>query len=166
MKSLYLLSAAVSAITILTACGPRPAPPKAATAPAATAVADIGSSFKANIASSNIYTHSGVKEVQSIRTTGKDGTLMFGPYATAKAGNYKVVLRGDVRAIPAGQQAVFDVVASKGTTTFFKQNLAVAKGDLLTASFKLDKEVSDFEVRVFVGDKVDMTITGYEVTVQ
>jgi hypothetical protein len=166
------MSAAALTVT-LTACGPRPEPPKPATASAtpaqapaapAPAVTDLSNGFKANLAAGNIYSHAGIKEPLGIRTNGKSGALMFGPYAKAKAGTYKVVLQGEVRGV-LSEPPVFDIVAKKGAATFFKTALKVGKGELATATFKVDQDVSDFEVRVFVDGKADMTITGYELSV-
>lgn len=103
----------------------------------------------------------GVIEDDQLRTDGKAGFLHFGPYFTTMAGTYQLELYGTIGAA-AGAWA--DVVSSSGTVEHGQfPLLAAAKPDgvILEQTVKLDKPVSNLEIRVWVSDKSDLALSGY-----
>ncbi len=109
-----------------------------------------------NVVLSQVGTHTG----SGMKTDGRAGYLMYGPYRPMDAGEYILQVTGEIRA--NAEHAVVDVVDQQGTVTFARfEGLETNSGVLLKKRITLDKPAKQIEVRVWVDDKADITITGY-----
>src|SRR5471030_751617 len=76
----------------------------------------------------------------SLRTDGRSGYLVFGPYADLAAGSYSVTISGSFR---HALQAVVDVAGSSGTHQYFAANLStVVSGTTARFRFRLARDVA------------------------
>ena len=102
----------------------------------------------------------GVLEKNARKTDGKAGALVFGPYASIKAGNYELNVYGSSDFVGG---AYVDVVSDKGRLVYGRFNIEKdAKGKLLrNAVVHLTAGVSDIEVRVWVGEHDSLELVGY-----
>lgn len=98
-----------------------------------------------------------------VETSGRAGFLFFGPYRPLRAGRYELILNGQAN---AASQAYVDVVAEGGRATYFKQMLASqpAGSALGRWQFDLPHDVSDLQVRLWVGEGDQFAISSYTVT--
>jgi glycosyltransferase involved in cell wall biosynthesis len=96
-------------------------------------------------------TQIGVRTGNDIYSSGKEGFLIFGPYITLDAGSYRVNLRG-VLVDGENNKARFDVATDRGETIINQASINTSKvGPLIShLTFKLLRQQSDIEVRVFV----------------
>jgi glycosyltransferase involved in cell wall biosynthesis len=103
-------------------------------------------------------TQNGHRNGISICSTNKSGFLLFGPYISLSAGNYRVVINGifDIEKI---SDAWVDIVVDKGKTTLIKSVLS-ENFDHMSISLLIDLKTScsDLEIRVWVDDVSDITI--------
>jgi hypothetical protein len=101
---------------------------------------------------------------KGVRSNGKKGYLLFGPYVRMESGAYILEIKG-VRPESEGQILV-GVVGNQGEHTFAyfdeSNNLSQPEsGILLRKKVILDKAVDDLEVRVWVDGKATVEIYGY-----
>jgi hypothetical protein len=97
-----------------------------------------------------------------IRSDGRRGFLFFGPYWPLKAGEYVVEI--DVNA-KNPMDAVVDVVSAQGKTSHMRvamQDTSIVGGKF-RSTFSLSDAVSDLEVRLFVGEKSEISVAGYKI---
>ena len=104
----------------------------------------------------------GVIENGQLVSDGKQGFLLFGPYQPLNAGRYRLVVLGEGTVTDT---AWVDVVSKKGTVQYARFPLSstsdVNKGVLAEGSVTLESLVKDVEVRVFVGNRDVVRLTGY-----
>lgn len=101
-----------------------------------------------------------------ISSTGKEGYLIFGPYAALDAGTYKVTVSGAVESLSEGSHVTVDVVSNQGANTLGSVEIsAVPATGMPLAEFTatLPNDVSDIEVRVFVPASSRVSVSGYRV---
>ena len=104
-------------------------------------------------------TQVGVLTPQGLTATGKSGFLFFGPYATMPRGTYNLVLRGNVK---VAADAVLDVVSEKGANRLLVAELSSGgSGELGRWRFTIEKDVSDLEIRLYVGQSDVVTVSEY-----
>jgi hypothetical protein len=99
-----------------------------------------------------------------LQTTGRDGYLFFGPYATVRAGTYAVEVKGNVEEL---HDAVLDVVSSRGASVIASSALSAkdAAGAVVgRLHFAIDRDVQDLEVRLKVGTRDRLAIHSYSLT--
>ena len=106
----------------------------------------------------------GVGEVHgdSLVSTGKEGFLMFGPYAAVKAGTYTVAVEGNIASLPAGSVKV-DVVSNLGKTSH-GEHVMSEPGEFPAFEITLPATVSDLEVRVQVPEGARVAVSSYQLT--
>lgn len=100
-----------------------------------------------------------------VSAAGAAGFMAFGPYRPLLRGSYRLKVAGDAP-VPAG--AHVDVVADKGTTSFGRFPIGTqAAGNspaiLVDEILTLTEDVEDAEVRVWVDEESQVTLTGYSV---
>lgn len=107
-----------------------------------------------------IGTQVGKRSGNAIHSTKKAGYLIYGPYIPLDAGSYRVEIKGLLGTTgPTG--ARIDVAVDQGRRilgeSLFKD--APTDGSLITLCVSLDSPCTDFEVRVWVDDSADLSIT-------
>jgi Wzt C-terminal domain len=90
----------------------------------------------------------GIREGRSIKSTGKAGALMFGPYAQLPAGGFVARLEG--RCDEAGSATSIDVACETGNRVIARREIEVSAGVIGELEFELEHAVNDLEVRVWV----------------
>jgi hypothetical protein len=110
-----------------------------------------------------LLTQVGSVENGAVVTTGQAGFLIYGPYEPVEAGKYRLVLKGAGSSLAS---AWADVVSGKGTVQHAKFPLSQSEEKnadiLLSEQLTIESPVEDLEVRIHVGDKDDLRLTGYE----
>ena len=114
------------------------------------------------LAGSRVGTHTG----SGMQTDGRAGYLMFGPYQKIKSGSYTLSVTGKINA--NSEKVVVDVVGDQGKQTFARfaglglpENSNADDDVLLEEKVTLNETVDDLEVRIWVDDKVNIFIDGY-----
>jgi hypothetical protein len=104
-----------------------------------------------------------------LRSTGRAGWLVFGPYIALPRGHYVVELRGVVEAGHAGELHVV-VADAKGANVIAAVDVAqdaigdpAGAGVLATLAFQLAADSDDFEVRVRVTEASRVSVSGYRI---
>ena len=95
----------------------------------------------------------------TIRTTGRAGYLLFGPYQPLHPGRFTVTIVGTCRRAGRGEVGI-DVSVGGGETVLARADFAKNEGagTLATVPFELMAACSDLEVRVMVDDWLDCSI--------
>ena len=102
----------------------------------------------------------GVRKEGYSESVGQPGFMLFGPYATLPAGRYRLSLFGQS---DFADGAYLDVVSQQGTRVYAKHYLREAAGGTLLHDVTVDipENVSDLEVRVWVGERSRVRLSGY-----
>ncbi|WP_434110959.1 glycosyltransferase [Paraburkholderia caffeinilytica] len=111
-----------------------------------------------------LLTQVGLRSGRTVRSTGQSGYLIFGPYIALAAGEYRVVIHGFAgKGNRAG--AKFDVSVNQASLILGTSDLGEADKDgvLVTQTITLDAACKDLEVRVWVQDHSDVTISLLEI---
>jgi len=93
-------------------------------------------------------------------TQQRAGFLVYGPNVSVKSGNYLLSVSGSSNRLVG---AYVDVVSAKGSTVYAKFDLR-QEGDsylLRNRQVNLAEDVSDLEVRVWVGENDEVNLLGY-----
>jgi hypothetical protein len=102
-------------------------------------------------------------EKGKLYSNGQAGFLLFGPYRPMYAGDYRLIVRGEVS---EGGSAWVDVVSGRGAVSHGKFTLPVANGGnstlLLDNFLTLDQPAEDIEVRIHVEAEDRLYIDSYE----
>lgn len=121
--------------------------------------------FKYFGADLRLGTQVGKRIGQDIVSTGQAGYLVFGPYVSLDAGQYRVAIHGR-----SGTNSLadvnMDVVVNKGQLVLGESVLtdSDARGNLVELCISLDVPCTDLEVRVWVDEKSDLQISMIEIT--
>lgn len=113
---------------------------------------------------SRLGTQVGKRTGRDIICTGQAGYLLFGPYISLTAGQYRVAVRGTLgKNGLAG--ACMDVTVDKGGLTLGKSvlNEPDESGCLVALQISLDVPCTDLEVRVWVSDNSDLYVSMIEI---
>lgn len=100
-------------------------------------------------------TQVGIKVGKNIKSTGKDGFLMFGPHRALKAGRYSIELF-DLPADRATGSITVDFVSGGGLNRFWQARVQIekttknTKDGLLQFEVNVANQVEDFEIRCFI----------------
>lgn len=98
----------------------------------------------------------------AIVSTGQKGYLVYGPYVSMKAGEYHLVVTGSAIST---SEAWVDVASRLGDVKhaqFALSSTNAETGVLASGPVILNEDVTDLEVRVFVGADDDICLNGYE----
>jgi hypothetical protein len=109
-----------------------------------------------------IMTQVGHIEKGKLYSNGKSGFLLFGPYSPIRAGDYHLIVRGEVT---EGGSGWVDVVSSRGAFSHGKFPLVASKEHstvLVDKFLTLDQSVGDLEVRIHVEAEDRVCINSYE----
>jgi len=113
--------------------------------------------------SPRLQTQCGLRDGGLIRTVGRAGYLVYGPYVPVAPGLYEVEVYGAGDAATLAD-CIADVSATKGTLTLAEAAVEIvaaatdAKGDLLARmAVEIAEPVEDLEVRVFVRAEAELT---------
>lgn len=98
-------------------------------------------------------------------TEGKAGFLVYGPYSPLKQGSYELTVLGSSDLM---SDAYVDVASGLGEVVHARFNLKkLDEGFLLkNAVVKIPENVSDIEVRVWVGEQDKLVLSGYTLKLQ
>lgn len=125
--------------------------------------ARIGTVIRASEFTEETPTHVGGLQEAALVTTGREGFLVFGPYAAMSAGEYRLVLRGTAS---HAESAWVDVVSGSGSVQHARLRLSTSPGGeegiLASGRVSLAEPVDDLEVRVSVGETDSVRLEGYE----
>ena len=119
---------------------------------------------------SDIPTQIGIPSETGVKTTATPGYLAFGPYVELEPGDYDLEVKGIVGNTDNGN-IVIDIISHNPTQTVFasfenvlsKNTVQTAdiSQSILSERVSIDKDVDDLEVRVYVDENVDFTLTSY-----
>lgn len=114
-----------------------------------------------------LATQAGIREAGEIRTSGKPGFLVYGPYVALKPGNYRLMVKGSLSG-SKGQLALIDVIANKGERTFvatpINSDSPMKDGVITSVVFELPQAVTDAEFRIQVSEQTTGVFKGYELS--
>jgi len=112
---------------------------------------------------SRLQTLVGERSQGDIVTTGREGVLVYGPYASLSAGAYRVLVYGEL----SGEQAdaiLVDVVAVEASVQVAAWCVTTSKNDkILEAGFHLSRDVEDLEVRLMVSSNNVVRVSKIEI---
>jgi hypothetical protein len=93
-------------------------------------------------------------------TTNQSGFLVYGPYLPLNAGEYELTVHGSSSLL---EHAYIDVASDSGKRVHARFNLADEPGGTLLdkASVRLPSDVSDLEIRIWVGESDSLALEGY-----
>jgi glycosyltransferase involved in cell wall biosynthesis len=103
----------------------------------------------------------GEKYENKIRSTGREGNLMHGPFIAVGQGSYKAIIKGEMGSGGSGN-AKADIAINSGTRILSEIDIAsiTADGTLAELFFRVPEGgCSDLEVRVQVSEKSDILIS-------
>lgn len=110
--------------------------------------------------------HSAVGErlARSIKSTKKRGYLVYGPYIELEAGAYDVILHGYWDGV-ISDESYLDATMHKGQSiiVYKKLNDILVKPNRASISVYLQQSCSDFEVRIWVDDQIEIEIEMIEI---
>ncbi|WP_175933172.1 MULTISPECIES: hypothetical protein [unclassified Burkholderia] len=106
-----------------------------------------------------LSSHVGRRENGAIASTGREGFLIYGPYAALSPGRYYVRLEGWLRS-PESGEIWLDVCSDRGMQVLARQDLisTTGAGAISDCTFDLVEAVSDLEIRVWVAAQAEMRI--------
>jgi hypothetical protein len=106
------------------------------------------------------YSKVGTLKNGRLVSTGKKGTLIFGPYKPISAGEYNLRLDAEVK---TNNCIKLDVIYSKGRKTTSTELVCPGK-KVHHFTFNQSKQVSDLEIRMRVASHDEVVIDGYQLT--
>lgn len=102
-------------------------------------------------------TQVGRRHGYSMTTTGKKGYLVYGPYASVKAGRYRIRFTGNARSL-SGKEFV-DAACGEGSIILAKQKVNSREGEwTCDLDIEVNHDISDLEARLEVEDLSDITL--------
>lgn len=98
---------------------------------------------------------------RTIKSTGREGYLIFGPYLEMPAGHYQVIIYGVFGKNGLDVEAHMDVATNRGSLVLAKSLLDKVDSDgrLVTVPIVLDTPCLDLEVRVWVSRDTELLIS-------
>lgn len=106
----------------------------------------------------------GKQEGLTMQTAGAEGCLLHGPYLALPAGRYQVRIYGRIKHLGT-PPAYADITTQKGTQILSSYPLAASPELGLVAEMEvfLKTSITDFEVRVWVAENSDLSISKLEI---
>ena len=116
-------------------------------------------------ADARFHTQVGRRDQNAMRSTGKTGFLIFGPYEPFEAGTYQLVIEG----IAGGalKECWVDVTSDRGATMLLRMDLPNPVNQdnwLMSVSLMLKKAVPDLEVRIWVSASASLALRSITLT--
>ena len=112
----------------------------------------------------DLFTAVGVRDNLSIRATGKEGVLVYGPYISLPAGSYRLIAKGSLMG-DGKEIGAMDISARRGAEKIAQVSIVAptAKSEMIAElPFKIERPVIDAEFRVFVKPNTTGVFTNYE----
>lgn len=116
------------------------------------------------VTDSRLQRQVGTLEHRVLSTDGRGGYLIYGPYASLPAGQYRVRVFGQWQG-SEGSSSTLDIVTGRGQQTILHATLArdrAVAGCLLEECFLLAADVADLETRLLVDASTRLRVTGIE----
>ncbi|MBC7656610.1 MAG: glycosyltransferase, partial [Frankiaceae bacterium] len=108
----------------------------------------------------------GLLRHQRLLSDQRSGFLVYGPYASFAAGNYRLLVMGEWLSTD-GPDIWLDVVTGQGNHRLAHHDVAPgqrhAAGVLLQFEFRLLADVQDLEIRLWVSAETRVAVAGFEV---
>lgn len=121
-----------------------------------------GTGWRLTASDPSLCTIVGNKAGQELRTTGREGYLLFGPFLTLDVGTYRCRVFGAYR----GKGKVkYDLVGNDGSTVLAKGKLMSQPlwGRLLSLEFEVTEEIRRFEIRIVVEAQAHICLSRIEI---
>lgn len=109
------------------------------------------------------YILNGERQDQRIRTIGRPGFLVCGPYRPLKAGTYTIAILGEVD--DGGMLTFVDVACDSGARQLAKSDITVQAGPGIISIFSLHlpEDVDDLEIRLAVAANTRLAFQGVHI---
>lgn len=120
-----------------------------------------------SVGTDKLSTIVGTQDGGTIKTSGKPGYLVYGPYIPLKTGVYRLVAKGSLTGNdkPLG---TIDVASGKGASVIASKPIIAgesAAGDIVTLDFVVkESPVTDAEFRILVAPQTSGSFTSYVIT--
>ena len=116
----------------------------------------------------DLFTQVGVQTSSAISTNAKPGFLVYGPYLSLPAGNYRLQVLGHLgfatKPVDASKQAtigILDISAQFGTKIIASMALQESASKIAQLDFQLERDTHDVEFRIQVGANVQGQVSAY-----
>lgn len=96
-------------------------------------------------------------------SNGNEGYVMYGPYASAYAGTYDIVLKYEIVSSPSDKIGTFDISSDYGTKIIQAGVIDANSNELILHNVVFDEDAIGVEYRVFVYDGVKIKIESIEI---
>lgn len=109
------------------------------------------------------FSQVGTTNAGMIRSTGRSGYLIYGPYRRIGPGRYRAVMN---MTISRAENVTVEVVGKQGNKIYHQhtiKNTQLLSDKPFNFVFTLDEWVADFELRIFVTANDDLAISGYQI---
>ena len=110
-----------------------------------------------------LHTLVGERSRGDIVTTGREGVLVYGPYASLAAGTYRILVHGEMPDGQAGAMVVEVVAMQSSFQAAAWQVTGAKRGLLVSGAFHLANDVDDLEVRLLVSSGHDVRLAKIEI---
>lgn len=115
---------------------------------------------------SKLLTSVGEKEGITIKSNGKAGVLVYGPYMPLEIGKYELVAKGNLTG-PTNLLGTIDVISTQASMVLITKPIDAKQekpGNIASLQFEITKPFNDAEFRIIVADKVTGSFSSYELT--
>jgi glycosyltransferase involved in cell wall biosynthesis len=111
-----------------------------------------------------LHTAVGERRGRALLSSGRQGHLLYGPYLSLKPGRYDAVIHGTLGPFGVEGGAVADVSAEGGKALLVERIIRAGEPNVLARlPFTLRETAQGVEVRVFVDEQSDLSITGVDI---
>lgn len=108
-----------------------------------------------------LITQSGQLRDGCYLSSGNEGFLVYGPYASLQPGAYRLRIVGSLEE-PAGEgDARFEIAAARGQQMLAQGPLQAGRWSLADVVFEVDKPIRDLEIRIWTSAFTRMAFRGY-----
>lgn len=122
---------------------------------------------KFSVGIDKLHTNVGVLEGGAIKTSGKFGHLVYGPYIPLKMGSYRLVAKGNLSGVDKALGTI-DVASDGGTRIIAVKQIVAgesAPGDIVSLDFEIKQpSITSVEFRIVVSSQTIGSFTAYEIT--
>lgn len=109
----------------------------------------------------------GVVKGQLVSSQGREGRLLYGPFINLPSGSYNIKVHGIIRNI-GSSIAYVDIVSEAGEKLLSLQSISKnsINDEIANLEFYSNKSINSLEVRVYIGNDVDIDISKIEIIPQ
>ncbi len=114
-------------------------------------------------ADSRLHTQVGERQGKAMRTTGKTGYLLYGPYERFEPGRYRVLISGDARHWSGCER--LEICSDQGAKILNTQPLQEKSVECWEHTYWFDLEIDckDLEIRLFVDAETDIRVEAIDI---